>query len=101
MIANTNFINFAAGIDYDTKNCDCTPYDSFWIEFSVLFAKAATGTAFFLGNGERPDGKGTYFPDSVFALYEVPNINPSAVKQVVVMVVHRANKGTKLEEYVL
>lgn len=87
---------YVAGIDYTTKNCDCTPVNNFWDEFSSRFAKAANGNGFFLANGERTDGHGAYYEGSVFGRIEIPDMNPNILKQIVVMTVHRGGKGIVL-----
>ncbi len=63
----------------------------FFEQFSLLFARAARGTIFFLGYGEREGG--TFDETSFFAKYELPNLNPTEVTRVVVMLVHRRGEG--------
>ena len=69
----------------------------------MLFALSARGTAFFLGYGEKRNG--TFQNSSFFSQYELPNLNPPRVTEVVVMVVtnrtgESCGKGTlvKLQE---
>ena len=81
------------GIDQTSPNCDCTPTDNFWAEFSSLFAKAANGVSFFLGNGQRSDEKGAYSLSSFFATIEIPSMNAKVVDKVVTIVVHQKGKG--------
>ena len=71
--------------------CPCSVAFDFFEKFSVLFAEAAQGVIFFLGYGERVNG--TFSESSFFAKYEIPNLNPAVVTRVVVIVVHRRNKG--------
>ena len=85
--------NHLAGIDYDTPHCDCTPAGQFWDEFTTLFAKATSGNAFFLANGQRPDNNSTYTATSFFGRIEIPNMDPNFVRQVVTIVVHESGKG--------
>ena len=66
--------------------------EAFWAQFSVQFASVASGTVFYLGNGEREGG--VFRPDSNFAQYELPQLSPLRVSGVVVMVIHRKEKGT-------
>ena len=58
---------------------------AFWAQFSIEFAQSAQGTAFFLGYGEKRNG--TFQMTSFFSRYELPNLNPPRVTEVVVMVV--------------
>ena len=78
------------GIDY-VNGCLCSVSDAFWQRFSIEFALAAKESVFFLGYGERSDG--TFRPTSYFTVYELPNLNPPRVSDVVTMVVHRKGKG--------
>lgn len=95
MLLAQPFLNlFIDGIDYTSAHCNCTSSNIFWAESSALFAQAARGTVFFLGNGEETDGKGAYDNESFFGTIEVPNLNPAVVKLMVVMVVHREGQGT-------
>lgn len=64
---------------------------AFWERFSVEFAQAARGTAFYLGYGEKPGG--TFQLTSFFAKSELPNLSPPRVRNVVAMVVHRRGQG--------
>ena len=84
------FLPVTDGIDYSSI-CDCNPSNRFWEQFSALFAQAASESALFLGNGERPNG--AYSDQSFFATIEIPNMRPGIVKQVAVMVIHRNGVG--------
>lgn len=84
---------FADGIDY-INSCLCSVSGSFWERFSIEFATAANGSVFYLGYGERSGG--TFQQDSFFALYELPNLSPPRVSDVVVMVVHREKQGESI-----
>lgn len=64
---------------------------SFFEQFSKVFAQAAQGTVFYLGNGERENG--TFSSGSFFAKVEIPNLRTPEVTDAVVMVVHRNGEG--------
>lgn len=85
---NELIINFADGIDYD---CDCndTPKTQFWKQFSINFAKAAKGIAFYLGTNRRG---GAYWDGTSFARYEIPNLNHEVTK-VVAIVLNENTEG--------
>lgn len=65
--------------------------EAFWAQFSIQFASVASGTVFYLGNGEREGG--VFQPDSNFAQYELPRLSPPRVNGVVVIVIHRKERG--------
>ena len=75
----------ADGIDY-TNPCPCSVTTAFWGSFSTHFGLSARGTAFFLGNGEKSGGVFQCLC-SLIATYELPNLIPPRVTDVVVMVV--------------
>lgn len=56
-----------------------------------MFARAASGSAFYLGYGEKENG--VFQNTSFFAIHELPNLSPPRVTDVVVMVVHRRGQG--------
>ena len=66
--------------------------EAFWAQFSIQFVSVASGMVFYLGNGEREGG--VFQPNSNFAQYELPQMNPPRVSGVIVMVIHRKEKGT-------
>lgn len=76
------------GIDYD---CDCndTPKTQFWKQFSIKFAEAAKGIAFYLGTNRRG---GAYWDGTSFARYEIPNLNHEVTK-VVAIVLNENTEG--------
>lgn len=84
------YFHFADGIDY-TSQCLCNVTTAFWGRFSTEFAMVASGSAFYLGYGEKQGG--TFQPNSFFAMNELPNLNPPHVSGVVAMVVHRREQG--------
>lgn len=79
------------GIDYDTKNCNCTPTDAFRRKLSEVFANAASDIVFFLANGQSRNG--AFSEQSSFSTTEIPNMRPEVVKRVVVLVVHEEGEG--------
>lgn len=79
------------GIDY-TSQCLCSVTTAFWAQFSTEFALAASGTVFYLSYGEKPGG--TFQSSSFFATYELPNMSPPRVTEVVILNVHRKGQGT-------
>ena len=81
---------YIGGIDY-SNSCPCGVTEAFWAQFSIQFASVASGTVFYLGNGEREGG--VFQPNSNFAQYELPQLSPPRVSEVVVMVIHREEKG--------
>ncbi len=81
------------GIEYN-NSCPCSVSSDFFELFSILFARAARGTIFFLGYGEKAGG--TFSENSFFAKYEIPNLSTSEVTRAVVMVVHRKDRGEHL-----
>lgn len=81
----------AVGIDYDTP-CDCDVTGEFWYEFSALFAQASSGTALFLGNGERTNG--AYSDQSYFATVEIPNMT-NRVERVAALIIHEKRTGMR------
>ena len=78
------------GIDY-SNSCPCAVTEAFWAQFSIQFASVASGSVFYLGNGEREGG--LFQSDSNFAQYESPRLSPPQVKEVVVMVIHKEGHG--------
>lgn len=80
----------ADGIEY-TERCMCSVTSAFWEEFSRQFALSASGTAFYLGYGEKNGG--TFQSSSFFAMTELPNLNPPRVSDVLAMIVHRKGQG--------
>ena len=61
----------------------------FWAQFSVRFAKAASGTVYFMANGER---KTPYDPTSFFGSYEIVSLGPQ-VTRLVALNIHAKDKG--------
>lgn len=80
----------ADGIDY-TSCCPNTPTRSFWFQYSVEFAQAASGTVFFLTDGES--SVGAFNTESFFATAELPNLSTDTVTHVIVLLVHRRGRG--------
>ena len=79
------------GIDY-VNDCLCSVSGNFWDRFSVYFARASSGSGYWLGDGER-DG-GAFYSSSDFSTFELPNMNAD---EVVAIVVHRKGKGKSYE----
>ena len=60
----------------------------------MRFAQAASGTIFFLADGER--NQTAYDPSGFFGCYELVNLNRTVVKRLVTLNVHRKNIGKYL-----
>ncbi len=69
----------------------CSVTLMFWIQFSIDYAKAAKETSFYLGYGEKTGGM--FNTGSIFAKYELPNLEYPRVTAVVALNVHRNNQG--------
>lgn len=78
--------------------CPKPPTSLFWAQFSVRFAQAAIGTAYFLANGE---GNPAYSETSFFGCYELDNIRSGIVTRLVVLNAHRRNKGKQPEVLII
>ena len=80
---------FDAGYDgLGYGSCLCSVTYNFWRQFSLLFAKASSGIAYWLGDGERNGG--TFRNESEFSNTELPNMN---ALEVVAIIVHRKGEG--------
>ena len=80
---------FDAGYDgLGYGSCLCSVTYNFWSQFSLLFAKASSGIAYWLGDGERNGG--TFRNESEFSNTELPNMN---ALEVVAIIVHRKGEG--------
>ena len=86
-----SFVMSTGGIDY-VNDCLCSVSGNFWDRFSVDFARASSGSAYWLGDGQR-DG-GAFSSSSYFSTVELPNMNAD---EVVAIVVHRKGKGKSYE----
>ena len=86
-----SFVMSTGGIDY-VNECLCSVSGNFWDRFSVDFARASSGSAYWLGDGQR-DG-GAFSSSSYFSTVELPNMNAD---EVVAIVVHRKGKGKSYE----
>lgn len=62
---------------------------SFWSSASIIYASLARGTAYLMLNGSRP---AAFKNDSVFAMYELDNIDPEKVTLLETYVVHDIGK---------
>ncbi len=70
------------------RNCSKAATSRFWAQFSTRFSQAASGTIFFLADGnQRP----AYNLFSFFGCYELINLNTSVVKRLVALNVHTEN----------
>ena len=93
LFCNSDFIILLIcidGMDY-SNSCPCGVTEAFWAQFSIQFASVASDTVFYLVNGEREGG--VFQPSSNFAEYELPQLSPSCVSEVVIMVAHRKGQG--------
>ncbi|XP_065060048.1 ADP-ribosyl cyclase/cyclic ADP-ribose hydrolase-like [Rhopilema esculentum] len=87
-----NDLNFCGedtvGFNYAQCSCkwDSSQKKVFWQKASTQFAKNARGNINVLINGTRHDQNAAYRNTSIFATVELPNLNPSAVTLVKILV---------------
>ena len=72
---------FADGIDYES-DCDPTPTNSFWEQFSIKFAQAAKGVVYYLGTNIRGLNGGAFYSGTNFALFEIPYLKQHGADRV-------------------
>eukprot|EP00118_Oscarella_pearsei_P025541 m.308348 g.308348 ORF g.308348 m.308348 type:complete len:297 (+) comp43815_c0_seq1:109-999(+) len=75
---------------YDSETCPDQATGSFWSGASERFAKQATGPVGLLLNGTRD--RPAYDDSSFFALYEMPNLDPTKAGPVRIMVAQDLGK---------
>ena len=83
-------ISIESGIDFESC-CLRNVTSSFWGRFSVEFGRAAIGSAFYLADGEHPQG--AFRNDSFFSTAELPYMRDGVVTRLVVLLLHREGIG--------